>query len=68
MMMMQHHHHQQQQTFNGGRQASHTLGGGATTSDKQGNPQIEMVFRDDFKELVPVPTDQMALSREIRYF
>lgn len=32
------------------------------------NPHIEIAFRDDFRELMPVPTDRTALSREIRYF
>jgi len=32
------------------------------------NPHIEMAFRDDFRELVPVPTDRGALARELRFF
>ena len=32
------------------------------------NPHVEMAFRDDFRELVAVPTDRAALAREIRYF
>lgn len=32
------------------------------------NPHVEMMFRDDFKELVPMPTDKVSLAREIRFF
>lgn len=31
-------------------------------------PHIDMIFRDDFKELVPMPQDRQALAREIRFF
>jgi hypothetical protein len=32
------------------------------------NPHIDMIFRDDFRELIPMPQDKGALAREIRYF
>lgn len=47
---------------------THHAGGISSSAHDTGNPHIDIVFRDDFRELVPMPADRAALAREIRFF